>query len=176
MKKLCMIISVATMLMCELAIFIINVIPKSFTLEDNFAYTDVLYSEQLDHETLLENYNNLLDKNNLPSLNLMYLTLVDETYYLGLYQDLILFITSNEAGYVCQSGIIYLEDSSNIDIALNYYKYLIEANNNDKNTLYNDYFLKSVMNDNLVFDNGLNLVAIKSDGEVNLVIERVYPE
>lgn len=179
MKKISIFIGVIIALMCELSIAFINFIPKP--LEENggvLLLKKVIYREMITVNSLLKKFDNVLIENNLGKIDLEYLTVIDDTYYIGLFQDIILFISPLEYNninedIVYQTGIIVDEDTVNLELALLYYEYLIKANNEfvfNANELVN-----LVVEGNLVEENnGLILGAVNDNYEINLFIERKY--
>jgi len=179
MNKTEIFLGVLVALMCEFLIIFVNVIPKeSVKVEETFALKKVTYRKMITPNSLVKKYNEILVKNNLKEIDLEFLTVIDDTYYIGLYQDIILFITPLECNdfsddIVYQTGIIVDEETNNFELAQLYYEYLIESNNEyifNANELVN-----LVINGELIENNnGLILGAIVSDGEINLFIERKY--
>lgn len=129
-------------------------------------------------ERLIDKFNNILLQNDLEVVDLEFLTSIDDTYYVGLYQDVILFITPHEHNnldedIVYQCGIIFDSDTLNLDLAKKYYQYLIEANNEyifDAHILVNNVLDGDLIERN----NGVILASVENEGEVNLFIERKY--
>lgn len=179
MKKISIILGVIIALLCELLIIFINFIPKPYNEENEvLALEKVIYRKLITPDSLVRKYNKVLKKNNFNEIDLEYLTVIDDTYYIGLYQDIILFITPLEYNdfnndIVYQTGIIIDSETDNLELAKLYYEYLIESNNE---YIFNaNELVQLVVNGDLVErNNGLILASIVSDGEINLFIERKY--
>lgn len=174
MKKISLVLGILIALMCEISLLFINVIPKPLNIENEIlAFEPIIYSKDISLEELIDSFNKILEKNSLEKVDLDYLTVIDNTYYIGLFQDIILFITPNDDNYVYQNGIIIDEDTNNFPLALIYYNFLIEANNDFLIDVMD--LVDLVLEGELVDDNnGLLLGAISDDNEINLFIERKY--
>ena len=153
---------------------------KQIKVDNKEVYTlkKAVYRKLITPESLIKKYNKVLLENNMNEINLEYLTNIDNTYYIGLYQDIILFVTPHECNdiktdIVYQTGIIIDEETNNLDLAKLYYEYLIQANNE---FIFNaNELVQMVVDGNLVEkNNGLILASIINDGEINLFIERKY--
>lgn len=179
MKKLSVVLGIIIALMCEMSILFIKFIPKPLPLTtDVYALEKVIYRPMITINNLINKYKRILVKNDLNEIDLEYLTVIDDTYYVGLYQDIILFITPFEYNslnndLVYQTGIIINEETDNFELAIRYYQYLIEANNE---FIFNaNELVERVIDGDLVKENnGLILASIVNDGEINLFIERKY--
>ena len=175
MKKISFILGIMIALMCEGALILINFIPKPLnTNNDSLAMEQVIYSKEITIDSLIKKYDEKLELNNFEKMNLEYLTIIDNTYYIGLFQDVILFITPTDlSNCVYQTGIIVDEDTNNFDLALLYYQLLIEANNE---FIFNSQELVNlVVEGKLVSrNNGLILGYINDNYEINFFIERKY--
>jgi len=173
-------IGVFFLLYCELCIFGSYFIPSFINQkkENIINNSEIVYLKSISVKEMLNEYQEKLESSSLVNINMEYLTLRDDTYYVGIYQDIILFVTpinlkNIENDVVYQLGIIIDKDSSNYELAKNYYRYLIEVNNE---FIYNveDLVNETLNNDGEIVDqnNGLKLVNIDSEYEINFVIER----
>ena len=185
MKKGNIIFGVLMTIILELLIITITVNPETFEnkMDNTDSLKKVVYRKLITVESLINKFDNILIQNELDEINLDYLSLINQTYYVGLFQDIIFFITPLEDSetslgdrtndIVYQTGIIVPENTDNFALALLYYQYLIEANNEfifDANQL-----VKLVVEGNLVErNNGLILGGLTDNNEINLFIERKY--
>ena len=176
--KILIIIGVFIMLVYELAIFGVICMPKKFN-NNLIAYENTVYSEMITVKELIDSFNKELLNNNKNEINLEYLTVVDNTYYIGLFQDIILFITpinmkNIEEDIVYQMGIIIDNDSFNYDLALLYYRILAIANNEFLFDI--SYIINEVVTTEKTIDqnNGLLFTKISDSNDINFVIERKY--
>lgn len=177
MRKSSIFFGVIVALICELSIMFIKLTPKPLPNNgDLMVYSEDIILEDITCNELINKYNNLLKENDLFQIDLNYLTVVDGTYYVGLFQDILLFITPVEcediaSDFVYQAGIILDEDTNNFDLAVSYYKHLITANNefigNHEELI--DILLKD---DAVSKNNGLILGKVIDNNEINLFMER----
>ena len=149
-------------------------LPRDVVASNNTNYNDrTIYLPKIKaYDTLLKFIDIVNNNEELYPCDRSFLTKEDDTYYLGIYQDILLFITMNDDN-IYQMGLILDGDSPNLDIACKYFEIIINLNNEFIFPL-DDYIDKIMDNPNKTIDlnNGLLGSYIIDIDEINLVIER----
>lgn len=182
-EKYFIILGVLIALIFELSFLVSAFLPKALAKEiesDDILEEIIIYREPIFVNDMYNLLNDMFLQNNLKTINLDYLSIKDETYYVGLYQDIILFISpitlnNTMEDIVYQMGIIYDNESLNYELALSYYECILKVNNEfiyDYDALIKDVLIKE--NSLVDQNNGLLLSKIVNEYETNLVLERKY--
>ena len=180
-ERLLIFIGVLVVLICELALFTITFVPRALA-QNNLVMNleePIIYREKMKIEQLIGVFQETLAVDNLGTINLDYLTVKNNTYYIGLFQDIIFFVTPLEIDdlkedIVYQTGIIIDQGSDNYELAISYYQRLVQINNE---FIYDvDNLVQEVLESDNYIDknNGLLLAKISDEYEINFVIERKY--
>lgn len=179
-EKVLIFIGVLLVFSVELCIFTIMFVPSANATnwKLNNIEEPAIYLKPMTVDELITSYQNKLALNELGVINLDYLTVKNDTYYIGLFQDIILFVTpvamkEVSEDIIYQTGIIIDQGSDNYDLALDYYKCLIAVNNEfiyDVDILIDEIIEES--NQTIDKNNGLLLANITDEYEINFVVER----
>lgn len=180
-EKLFIFLGVMFVLIIELSMLTIAFMPKVFAKnsDESNQVERIIYRENISVKNLLNDYQTKFQGANLHLIDLEYLTVLEDTYYIGLFQDVILFITPLEMSgdinndIVLQTGIIMDKESNNQELGLHYYKEMIEVNNQ---FIYNINELLDAIDVYEIVDqnNGLLLAKVTNNYESSYVIERKY--
>ena len=91
-EKVFILIGVLFVLMCEFLMLAYTFAPK--VLAADYKVEEVIvYRDEITVNELIEDLNNNLLDNELYPIDEEFLTIIDNTYYFGLYQDIVLFLS-----------------------------------------------------------------------------------
>lgn len=182
-EKLFIFFGVVFTLFFEFLFLSLIMIPKTLAKNNEVEeIVPIIYQDKLLVKDLLNKFNEKIKLNNLYEINKEFLTERNGTYYVGLFQDVLLFISPLElnnldSDIVYQTGIIIGNDSQNFDLALKYFKCLVEVNEN--HVYYLDLLVEEAINNKGEFiddNNGLLLAYLEDDFEINFILERKYKD